>query len=150
MQKAFIMIGVPGSGKSTWAEEHLHKDFDYIFSSDAYRKKLYNDENIQSKNKDVFKTLYNDMQTALEGGHNICFDATNVARKERKKFVDVCKKVNEDIELYAIILLVNREVAIDRDRKRERHVGEQVIDKFLNRYEDPSIEEGFNVIFYVL
>ena len=57
MPQMIMMVGLPASGKSTKAQE-LAKEYNAtIFSSDALRKELYGDENIQGDNTKLFNTL---------------------------------------------------------------------------------------------
>lgn len=149
IQKAYIMIGIPGSGKSTWVKQHLNKDFELAFSSDEYRRKLCGNASDQTKNKQVFCTLYQDMEDALRNGKSICFDATNVTLKDRAKFVNLCKEINEEIRIHAVYLSISKADAIVRDRKRVRVVGEEVIDKFTRRLVEPKLDEGFSVIMQI-
>ena len=53
-----MMVGLPGSGKSTYAEKLSKERSAIICSSDKVREDLYGDENSQSNNDEVFKLLY--------------------------------------------------------------------------------------------
>ena len=56
MATLYMMIGAPGSGKSTWAKEHLPENGVTLVSRDNIRFKLLrNDPNYFSKEKEVFK-----------------------------------------------------------------------------------------------
>ena len=55
---AVILIGLPGSGKSTFAEKYL--TMCEVFSTDKYREKFTGSVEDQSQNKRVFKTIYED------------------------------------------------------------------------------------------
>ena len=57
MQKLIVMVGVPGSGKSTYAKNTFSKTAE-ILSSDALRKELLGNENDQKHNDYVFAELY--------------------------------------------------------------------------------------------
>lgn len=146
IQNVYIMVGIPGSGKSTWVKQHLNKEFELAFSSDMYREKLCGNASDQTKNKQVFCTLYQDMKDALMEGKSICFDATNVTLKDRAKFVNLCREVNKEIRIHAVYLSINKADAVVRDKKRARVVGEEVIDKFIKRLVEPKLDEGFSSI----
>lgn len=61
-----MMVGLPGSGKSTYAKE-LSNDVDAIIcSSDTIRKELCGDINSQDKNEEVFKVLHNRIKENLK------------------------------------------------------------------------------------
>ncbi len=53
-----MMVGLPGSGKSTYAEKLSKERSAIICSSDKVREDLYGDENSQSNNDEVFKLLH--------------------------------------------------------------------------------------------
>jgi predicted kinase len=74
----FITVGLPGSGKSTWMENHKEELDMIIHSSDAIREEFGN-INDQSKNDLVFQTLHNRVKEDLLNGKNVCYDATNLS-----------------------------------------------------------------------
>lgn len=53
-----LMVGLPASGKSTYAQELAEEMRAVICSSDAIRKELFGDENSQDNNEEVFKLLH--------------------------------------------------------------------------------------------
>src|SRR5574344_881863 len=84
MKPYFIMmVGLPGSGKSTIANNMPNYMECEVFSSDKYREKVLGNENDQSNNQLVFQTMYKDMKAILTAGTNVILDATNVTRKSR-------------------------------------------------------------------
>ena len=140
-----IMIGLPGSGKSTIAAEIKNAGSNVeIFSSDTYREKICGNEDDQSKNNEIFEALYKDLLNAVLLGKNAILDATNVTRKDRKRCLDKLKH----LALHRVAYFVDATVddCIARDKARSRSVGEHVIDKFLRRFEFPQKFEGFDEI----
>lgn len=142
MSKLVIMVGLPGSGKSTYVKKH-YKDYK-IFSSDHYRKIILGDENNQSNSPRIFAALFNDLATALEKGYDCVVDATNCKYKSRVMAIQLGKKYNCTIE--AVVIHQPIEVCIDQDKKRNRTVGEAVIKKFASGYKFPQYWEGFDII----
>ena len=143
----FIMlVGLPGSGKSTHAHE-LMKKFPGIkyLSSDKIRGELYGDENIQGDANKVFRILHNRVKEALTEGKSVIYDATNVNRKSRKGILNEIKNI-KDVDIRAHIVWAPYEVCVARDAGRDRTVGEEVIKKFLYRWETPFTDEGFDEI----
>lgn len=146
MNKLIFLVGLPGCGKSTYANEKLAIDCE-IFSSDKIRLELFGDENDQSDNNLVFSTLFQRARDVLKNGKNVVIDATNVDAKERlqalKHFADF------NVKRIAIVLDVPIEVCIQRDSKRTRIVGVGVINKFANKFVMPTKDEGFDEIIVV-
>lgn len=82
-----MMVGLPCSGKSTYAKE-LSNDLEAIIcSSDAIRKELSGDINLQDKNEEVFKVLHNRIKENLKEGKSVIYDATNINSKRRRSFL---------------------------------------------------------------
>ena len=144
MNTLFLLVGLPASGKSTFAIKKLQNDNTIILSSDELRKELLGDENCQENNEIVFKTLYKRAKEYLQNGKNVVIDATNINIKSRKRALSNFEKM--DIRRVAIVFATPYEICIDRDMSRKRTVGENVIKKFLYRFEIPMEYEGFDYI----
>ncbi len=140
-----VMVGLPGSGKSTIAKEIADKNPNtIILSSDTYRETLCGDVTDQSKNELVFNTLYRDLMFYLMQGKNCIFDATNVTMKDRKRVLEVVK--NLAVNKIAYFVDTPHDECWERDKNRERTVGFGVIHKFLCRFQFPQKFEGFDQI----
>ena len=139
-----LLCGIPGSGKSTYAKNHIERNPNAIhLSSDAIRKELYGDENIQGNPGDVFSLMQKRTIEALNNGHDVLYDATNITRKDRQGIISVCPKFAK-IECHIIWAPI--EECIERDSKRERTVGKEVIDRMLKRFQAPYYDEGIDEI----
>ena len=142
----YIMVGVPGSGKSTVAKELSEQNGAIILSSDSIRKELYGDENIQGDGRFVFKTLFERANNAISNGFDIIIDATNVDRKARK---NVFKSLKGEFNATAVFVDTDINECLRRNNLRERVVPEEIIMKFYNRLTIPEKSEGFsNVIIW--
>lgn len=137
----FIMImGLPASGKSTLAssfENYIH------ISSDAIREELLGSEEDQSNNNLVFETMRSRTINALKNGKNVVYDATNTSSKKRKAFL---KQLPKNVEKECIYVATNFYDCLDRDSKRERSVGREVILKVFRNLQIPMIHEGWDKI----
>lgn len=145
MSKAFVMTGLQGSGKSTVAAELAVKEKAKVFSSDTYRKNMYGSESVQEHNQEIFNALYRDMRAALIAGENIIFDATNYTMKDRARFFNQIKGI-DNVEVIAIVVNVPVLVCIERDAARERTVGKEVIERYIKKFQCPQKFEGFSEI----
>ncbi len=146
MGKLIMMVGLPASGKSTYAKElaRTHAEA-FVFSSDDYRERLLHDVNDQSQNELVFQTLYADARKCLEQNCTAIIDATNISRKSRRRCLEKFKDMDIIRECCIIPTFFN--VCIDRDENRERTVGKDVIMKFARSFEVPMPFEGFDDIY---
>lgn len=146
MAHLIILIGLPGSGKSTYAKEYLndHVENTVWCSSDNIREELYGDASIQGNPDTVFKTLHNRVANYLRKGYTVIYDATNINRKSRKSIIKLGKDLHATI--HGVMCWASLQECIDRDKARDRTVGEAVIDKFIRRFEAPYYDEGFDAL----
>jgi predicted kinase len=85
-----MLIGVPGSGKSTWiGEQYWASDCvlvstDKLIDLEAGRQgKTYNDV-FKDYISEATRLMNEDIQAAVEAGRDIIWDQTNTSRKSRK------------------------------------------------------------------
>ena len=139
-----MLCGIPGSGKTTYANNYIEQNSNTIhLSSDAIRKELYGDENIQGNPAEVFTLMQKRAIDALNNGYDVLYDATNITRKDRASIIGICPKIAK-IECHIIWAPI--ETCIERDSKRERTVGKEVIDRMLKRFQAPWYDEGIDNI----
>ena len=139
-----MLVGIPGSGKSTYATKLLAKDPNILyFSSDAIRKEIYGDEACQDDPNKVFTIMHDRTIEALKNGYDVIYDATNITRKNRKNILD---RIPAYVQKDCIVVWAPIKECISRDAERERTVGEEVITKMLRRFEAPFYDEGFDTI----
>lgn len=145
----YMMVGVPGSGKSTWAESHKEEYNFNILSSDALRVELFGDINCQSDNAQVFYVLRKRTLEKLKAGRNVCYDATNVSRKNRRGILSCINQECKNVRKIAVVFATPYDVCIKRDANRDRTVSSSVITKFVHQFEFPCLGEGFDEIVIV-
>lgn len=151
MNTLYITVGLPGSGKSTYAKEFIKgKDIEYL-SSDELRAVYGKGEDDQTVTPIVFGHIKRKVDEFLKDGKNVLVDATSVNRKERSDYIKTAKKYGAKV--VALVFKMDRQGLIDRNKKRGeqggRIVPDWVIDKMLAKYEEPSFDEGIDVTIYV-
>jgi len=151
MNTLYITVGLPGSGKSTYVKNFIKdKDIEYL-SSDSLRAVYGKSEEDQTVTPLVFGHIKRKVDEFLKDGKNVLVDATSVNRKERSDYINTAKKYGAKV--VAIVFKMDRQGLIDRNKKRGeqggRVVPDFVIDKMLNKFEEPSYSEGIDVIIYV-
>ena len=142
--KLIILVGIPGCGKTTYANKFLQKKNTCILSSDSVRKQFFGDANAQFKNKEVFAILFEKAKSKLKQGMNVVIDATNITSAIRKETLAYFSDL--DLQKIATVFNAPIEVCISRDKARTRSVGENVVLKLAARFEPPTLEEGFDEI----
>ena len=144
MSPKFIMlVGIPGSGKSTYAAHLVLVTNGIHLSSDGIRAELYGDEAIQGNPSEVFKIMHERTLQALTDGYDVIYDATNITRKDRASIIS---KLPIHVEIDCYIMPTPVDICIERDSKRDRSVGKAVIDRMYNRFQFPMYAEGFDSI----
>ena len=144
MSKLYFTVGLPGSGKSHWAETHKDELNAVVHSSDAIRKE-FGDENDQSKNELVFNTLHKRIKEDLLSGKNVIVDQTGINRKRRIHFLsNILKDVS--CEKVCVLFATPYEICLKNNANRERKVPEDVIFRMYKNFEVPFIGEGWDDI----
>lgn len=128
-----ITVGIPGSGKSTWAEIigvfALGRPETMIVNPDKIREELTGNASDQSQNHKVFERAHWLTEKYLVQGDNVIFDATNLTASARKPLMDIARR------FFALPLAVrfdvDTEVCRARNLARERVVPVDAMDKMI-------------------
>jgi bifunctional polynucleotide phosphatase/kinase len=126
-----IMMGYPGSGKSSVAKKICEKD-GYVYIEG-----------------DLYKTSVKMIKASLEHikqNKSIVFDATHSSSKKRKEYVDLAKKY--DYKVVCIHISTPLDVAYKRNKLRnyEKYVPKIAYSVYAKNFEEPDETEGFEVI----
>lgn len=146
----FMMVGLPGSGKSFIASSlFVKRNGEYskpiTHSSDVLRKELYGDENDQSNNQKLFYKLHRNIKNDLLAGVDVVYDATNIKKKRRVAFLKELSKI--DCYKVCVCVLTPYSLVLRQNAMREREVPSHVIRRMYLNWCPPALDEGFdNVI----
>ena len=143
MAEFIMLVGLPASGKSTYAEGLKEQGYS-IHSCDVIREEITGDINSQDRNADVFSILHKRIKNDLTSGISCVYDATNIDRKRRKAFLDEIRKF--ECTKKCILFTIPVEVCKDRNQNRERKVPDEVYDKMLKKFWVPYYYEGWDEI----
>lgn len=155
MKKLYMLVGVPGVGKSTWLATRM---FDYnktvIASTDSYIEKKA-EEAGQSYNtmfNDLIKDATTDMNekitNAIKNNFDIVWDQTNVSASSRKK------KLARIPKSYKKIAVVFTPPDADEHARRlanrpGKTISPTVMSDMISKFQIPTVDEGFDEIVYV-
>lgn len=148
MGNLYVMVGCPGSGKSTFLKNKVNSENFVVVSRDAIRFSLLKegDEYFAYEEK-VLLIFYDAINKFLAEGKNVFVDQTSLTPKARKKLLD---KVWGYDAANAIWIDEPLEVCLARNRKREgtkSFVPETELCKMYHRLKPPTLDEGFKTIF---
>lgn len=140
MSTLYTMVGLPGSGKSTFSKNHAEC---VVVSTDEIRAELFGDASVQAKSDEVFRIAFQRIAENLKNGKDVIFDATNVSVKSRKSSFRFNAK--------HVAVYVSTDVAEckRRNANRDRKVNENVIDRIASRLVIPTKAEGFDEIIVI-
>jgi len=153
--KLYVLIGVPGSGKSTWhCDQEWLQDAAYI-STDRYVEEYA--KNMGKTYSEVFKEVMpkcveymaGDVVHAREASRDIVWDQTSTTIASRaRKFAMLPE--------YYTIAVVFRTPSRDELNRRLKSrydsgkiIPDDVVQYMINNWEEPTLEEGFQEIWYV-
>ncbi len=138
------MVGLPGSGKSTYVETLQAP----ALSSDEIRRLLSDDPANQSIHRRVFHVLRDLLKQRLELRRPLTYiDATNLTPYERRPYILLAEDYGCEIE--AVFFDVSAEECQRRNRDRHRMVPDDVIAEMARRMIPPSTGEGFRRVIVV-
>ena len=152
MPKCYQLIGIPGSGKSTWIKNQDWALGLTIVSTDAFvedyaRKegKTYN-EVFKDYMPEAVKLMAEQVIFARKHGHTILWDQTSTTIASRKKKFNMLP----DYEHIAVVFRTpNRdELDVRLSGRPGKHIPKEVVDSMIAGWEEPTLEEGFVEIWY--
>lgn len=171
MREVHIMIGVPGSGKSTFARR-LGTGA-WCISPDKIRKQLTGAKLDQSMNNVVFENMYHEIDHMMKRGDSFVIDATNANQFYRKELLNflhedttgfiISPEDGQKIEYntferkrYQIIgwwmdVSFAQAILNNEERPENERVPASVIYNMTQALEKnpPSLDEGFDVLYRI-
>lgn len=152
MRTLVLMVGLPGSGKSTYADrdaffyESMEQRKTAIISRDFIRKQMVKPgEDYFSCERAVFRKFVEEINSSMEAGVDITYaDATHISKQSRRKLLRALDLPGSEVCLE--VAVVNTDIDECKRRNSLRtgfeHVPDTAIDRMAASFEIP-IEEEF-------
>jgi predicted kinase len=141
-----VLVGPAGCGKSTFAAAHFSPA--EVLSSDAFRSLVAGDAADQGATSAAFALLRHALDERAKRRRSTVVDATNLTRRERRRFVGVARR--HQLPCVAVVLDLPSQICRERAAARmDRIVTEDVVlrqRETLHRQLAAIEDEGFDQV----
>lgn len=148
---AYIMCGLPGSGKSTWAKNKVD-DGCVILSKDKIREMIHGGYRYDPKTEQIvgesIKTLLAMMYVCFPS-KAVIIDETNISKKKRKEWIDLLDGAERIICVYCSSAEGNLDRRMTDSRGVSKETWNGVIESMRKSFESPTEDEGYYKIIEV-
>ena len=132
MAKAIILMGIQGSGKSTFYRKRF---LEYVH---------INLDTLHTRNKE--KTL---LEECLNKKASFVIDNTNPTKEDRARYIQAAKEHGYEIEGYFLQSVLSACLERNQQRTGKARVPDKAIACTYNKLQMPSDEEGFDRLYFV-
>ena len=145
-QKLIIMVGLPGSGKTTKGRQ-IAEDNNFSYVSRDFVRNLTGlafSPNADKITKNIFLSL---VEAALFRGESVVADATHISAGSRAPLIELGKKYG--VEIISIVMNTSYETCILRNAQRDESemVPVKAIRAMNDNFNPPSKMEGISNIY---
>ena len=156
MPKCTILVGVPGSGKSTWFDKNKTATMVSISTDNIieFMGSLFGftyDQIFSDSIKLADKIMWKRLEWNAERSNDVVIDRTNLTAKSRKKFIDYLKPYGYEFEAVVFPLPGTVEFSEEEwfrrlDSRQGKTIPNAVLASMVNSAQMPTEEEGFTKI----
>lgn len=151
MPTCYIMVGLPGAGKSTFINNKLnnikvHSSDNIIEDFAKAENKTYNDvfSDYIGQATAIFKQNVKD---SIQNNETFIVDRTNLTKKSRRSIISQLPKSYEVVAI--VIEVTSYQLQQNLNNRSNKTIPPSVIENFKNIFEFPTFEEGFDRIVHI-
>jgi putative nucleotidyltransferase with HDIG domain len=130
-----LMSGLPGAGKDTWLARQ--RPGMPTVALDAIRETLQLDAN--DNQGQVIQAAREQCRVHLRAGQSFAFNATNITRQMRQRWIDLFTDYNAQIEV--VYLEPSLATLLAQNKRRSSPVPEKVVWRLVDKLEPPTFAE---------
>jgi predicted kinase len=159
MPKCTFLVGVPGSGKSTWLKGQelwtLIVSTDNIIEELAETYGLTYDQVFKDTIRFAELVMNNEMdKTIAYGDANFHIDRTNLTVKSRRKFIEKLKPHGYEFEAVVFPMPGTEKLSQEEwnrrlDSRPGKTIPGYILSSMIEHYEPPTEAEGFDKIIFL-
>jgi len=160
MSKVEVLVGLPGSGKSTFVNSVFGEDPAgvFVYSTDNYIERCANmngwtyNEAFKEFIEPATKHMNEMLALALKQGYSVCWDQTNMSAKKRR---GILAKVPKNYRKICRCIAPPRtdEEWAELQRRLDSRPGKiipmHIVEAMASTYVEPELDEGFDYILIV-
>jgi predicted kinase len=153
MPIAYILIGVPGSGKSTWVDKaefttdtaHISSDYFIEEYADLHSTTytLVFKDYVATANK----LMFDEALEAIRQGIDIVWDQTNTTISSRRKKLGMLKDYHKIAVVFKTPEPEELKQRLD-SRSHWKEIPHDVMKTMIDQFQEPTVEEGFDDVWF--
>ena len=140
--KLVILVGAPAAGKSTWRRQFKGE----VISTDDIRREEFGVQFDPRVEPAVWRLAHRRLARALAEGKEVCFDATNTTRAQRRPLIRLGREAGAVIQAVVFVKDLQELLEGNAIRPPGSRVPEEVVRTKHAEMELPTVDEGFDKI----
>jgi len=148
-QNVYLMIGIIGSGKSSWAKDKAkNNDNTVIINRDSLRHMIKGEEYVfdEKYERMIRYSAFSCLRHAIEAKFDVIIDESNISMEKRMVWLDVIERsitpnTVKVTYVWCTEIERNLDLRMQSPRGYSKKSWKEVCDKMIESFEPPTIDE---------